>query len=165
MKWSVPIFLLLSLCGCAANVNPNSYSVGSVGQVNRTVSAIVISVRDIDIAGTSGLGATTGVALGATAGSGMGNSGRSNVAGAIGGALVGGIVGGAMEQGMTQQKGVEYVVETQNGNLMTLVQGAEPRFHEGERVLVLYGSPARIIVDPRRAVAERNAAVSSSPAQ
>jgi len=45
---------------------------------------------------------------------------------------------------------MEYVVETSNGNLMTVVQGAETILSVGSHVLVLYGSPARIIIDPRR---------------
>jgi len=43
------------------------------------------------------------------------------------------------------------VVQTQNGNLMTVVQGPDPVFSTGMRVLVLYGSPSRIIADPRQA--------------
>ncbi len=41
------------------------------------------------------------------------------------------------------------VVQTENGNLMTVVQGPDPVFSTGMRVLVLYGSPSRIIADPR----------------
>jgi hypothetical protein len=47
------------------------------------------------------------------------------------------------------QKGMEYVVETENGNLMTIVQGITELFKEGQKVLVLYGTPSRIIADPR----------------
>ncbi|AWF33676.1 putative outer membrane lipoprotein SlyB [Klebsiella oxytoca] len=44
---------------------------------------------------------------------------------------------------------MEYVIETENGNLMTVVQGNTPLFVEGNKILVLYGSPSRIIADPR----------------
>jgi outer membrane lipoprotein SlyB len=70
--------------------------------------------------------------------------------GAIGGAVIGGLAGAAIESSATQQKGLEYVVETENGNLMTIVQGTNPAFMEGQRVLVLYGTPSRLIADPRR---------------
>lgn len=139
----------LALSGCAYNVNPASYSVGSVGQVNRTIGAVVISVREVDIRGTQALGATTGAAAGAVAGSTIGGGFRSNALGAIGGAVVGGLAGAAAEAGMTAQKGLEYVVQTDNGNMMTMVQGSQPVLEQGARVLVLYGSPARIIADPR----------------
>lgn len=139
----------LILAGCASNISPNTYSVGNVGQVNRTISATVISVRPVDIAGTTGAGGAVGASAGAVAGSSMGSNARDNLLGAIGGAVAGGIAGAAVEGGSTKQKGLEYVVETENGNLMTIVQGVEPQFVEGQKVLVLYGSPSRLISDPR----------------
>lgn len=141
---------LAALAGCASNISPTSYSVGSVGQVNRTVAAKVISVRPVDIAGTTGAGGTAGGALGATMGSGIGHGDRANVAGAIAGAVVGAVAGAAIEQGATRQSGFEYVVQTENDNLMTIVQGANPTFAVNDKVLVLYGSPARLIQDPRK---------------
>lgn len=137
------------LGGCASNVSPNTYSVGNVGQVNRTISATIISARTVDIAGTTGMGGTVGSTAGAVAGSSMGSNSRDNLLGAIGGAVAGGLAGAAVEGNATKQKGIEYVVETDNGNLMTIVQGVEPRFVEGQKVLVLYGSPSRLIPDPR----------------
>lgn len=142
---------IILFTGCAADISPNSYSVGSVGQVNRTVPATIVSVRDVDIQGTQGVGTTAGAGAGAAAGSAIGGSSRSNIVGAIGGAVIGGIAGAMTEKGITEQVGIEYVVQTSNGNLMTLVQGPKPRFSIGQNVLVLYGSPARIIADPRAA--------------
>lgn len=137
------------LAGCAANISPNAYSVSSVGQVNRSIAATIISARDVDVSGTTGTGATVGVAAGATAGSAIGGGTRANILGAIGGAVIGGLAGAAMEGNATKQTAIEYVVQTSNGNLMTIVQGTDPRFTEGDSVLVLYGSPSRIIADPR----------------
>lgn len=146
---ALAITLPFSLIGCAPNVSPDSYSVGSVGQVHRTVSAEVISARDVQINGTQGLGAAASAGMGAAAGSAIGGGVRSNVIGAIGGAVVGGVAGALVEQSMTKQTGVEYVVQTANGHLMTIVQGGNPRYVEGQKVLVLYGSPSRLIADPR----------------
>jgi outer membrane lipoprotein SlyB len=146
---SILVVLVGVLCGCAANISPQSYSVGSVGQVNRSVSGVVISARQVNVSGTTGLGGGTGAALGGVAGSGVGGNARDNIAGAIGGAVIGGIAGAAIESNATKQVGMEYVVETENGNLMTIVQGIDPIFPEGAKVLVLYGSPSRLIADPR----------------
>lgn len=141
---------VLALAGCASNISPQTYSVGSVGQVNRTVAATVISVREVNVAGTTGVGGAAGTATGAVLGSSIGgNDGRSNIVGAIGGAVIGGIAGAAIEANATKQKALEYVVETENGNLMTIVQGKDAVFAEGQKVLVLYGSPSRLIADPR----------------
>jgi outer membrane lipoprotein SlyB len=141
---------MIAFAGCASNISPKTYSVGSVGQVNRTVSAVVVSVREVDIAGTTGLGGSAGTATGAVIGSAAGgNSTRGNIVGAIGGAVVGGLAGAAIEANATKQKGMEYVVETETGNLMSIVQGTETVFATGQKVLVLYGSPSRLIADPR----------------
>lgn len=149
-----PFFLLtvavLALTGCASNISPQTYSVGSVGQVNRTVAGVVVSAREVDVAGTTGVGGGAGTAAGVVVGSAVGgNNSRSNIVGAIGGAIVGGLAGSAIEANATKQKGMEYVVETENGNLMTIVQGVSPLFAEHQKVLVLYGSPSRLIADPR----------------
>ena len=69
--------------------------------------------------------------------------------GAIGGAVIGALAGSAIEKGVTNQNGMEYVVQAENGNLITLVQGAEPAFSMGDHVMVLYGGRSRIVLDPR----------------
>ena len=137
------------LSACSTNRSPSSYSAGSVGQVNRTVSGTIISVRSVAVSGTNNVGGATGAAVGAVGGSAIGGGTRSNLIGVIGGAVIGGLAGGAIERGQTEYSGFEYVVETSNGNLMTIVQGA-PALSSGERVLVLYGSPSRLIADPRK---------------
>ena len=143
-------FALVGLVGCASNVSPNTYAVGSVGQVNRTIAGKIISVREVNIAGTNNIGGAAGAAAGATVGSAAGgNNSRGNIVGAIGGAIIGGMIGAAAESSATKQMGVEYVVETENGNLMTIVQGVDLNFQVGQRVLVLYGSQSRVIADPR----------------
>lgn len=135
MKSFMVGFATLLLVGCASEISPKTYSVGSVGQVNRTVSATVISARQVDVAGTTGVGGSAGTAVGAVIGSGAGgNSSRSNIVGAIGGAVIGGLAGAAVQANATKQKGIEYVVETENGNLMTMVQGTDTVFAIGQKI-------------------------------
>lgn len=149
MKLILLFSSLMFLPACAPNVSPDSYSVGSVGAVNRTVSCVVISARTVQIKGTTGVGGTTGAATEAVAGSTLGGGTRSNIAGAIGGVVVGGIAGAMVEEGLMKQSGKEYVIQTDNGNLMTIVQGREPEFLVGDKVFILYGNPSRIIKDQR----------------
>jgi outer membrane lipoprotein SlyB len=137
------------LFGCAKNMSSQSYSVGSVRQINRTISGNITSVREVDITGTTGTGGGAGSVLGAIGGSSIGGTSRDNLAGAIGGAVIGGLIGSALEKNTTKQQGLEYMVETENGNLMTIVQGLIPLFGVRQKVLVLYGSPSRVIIDPR----------------
>jgi outer membrane lipoprotein SlyB len=78
----------------------------------------------------------------------MGNNAAAHVVGAVGGAVVGAVAGGAIEEGSTRQTGLEYVVQTETGAILTLVQGSEDRLMVGDHVLVLYGDRARLIRDP-----------------
>ena len=149
MNKAILLLIPLLLSGCAQDVSPNSYSVGSVGEVNRTIAGTVISARTVNIKGTSALGGSTGALAGAAAGSALGGGVRSNIVGAVGGAVVGGIAGAVVENSATKQMGMEYVIQTTNGNMMTIVQGLSPAFSVGTKVLVLYGSPSRVIQDPR----------------
>ena len=140
------LFLCFSLIACMRNISPDSYAVGSVGQVNRAVRGVIVSARQVDISGSqSGVGGAAGAAGGAVAGSAIGGGTRENILGAIGGAVVGGIAGSAIEEGSSRQKGMEYVVETENGSLITVVQGIDPPLSVGRKVIVLYGTRARII--------------------
>ena len=61
------------------------------------------------------------------------------------GAVIGALAGSAIEKGVTNQTGIEYVVKTDNGETLTLVQGPSPAFTVGQKVMVLYGKRARII--------------------
>ena len=140
------VAVAIALSGCVA---PGQYPAGSVGQINRTVAAKVVSARIVSVSGTTGVGTAAGVGAGAVAGSAMGSGNRAGALGAIGGAVVGGLVGAAIESNATKATAMEYVVETFNGNLMTIVQGTEAQFAVGTKVLVLYGSPSRLIPDPR----------------
>lgn len=132
--------------GCKTDISGNSYSAGSVGNVNRAVEATVISKREVLIHGTSGTGAAVGATGGAIAGGAIGGDDPLGiVAGAIGGALAGGLIGGAVEKDATKQPGIEYVVRTETGALLTVVQGHDPPIEKGQTVILLYGTRSRII--------------------
>lgn len=144
------LFLVAALItGCANTTDPSTYSVGSVGQVNRSIAGIVISARPIQIDANTGTAGGVGGVAGAVAGSSIGGGGRANALGAISGAVVGAVVANAIEQGASRREGREYVITTANGTLLTVAQGLEPTFVEGEKVIVLYGNPSRVIKDPR----------------
>jgi len=143
---SVPLILL---GGCASNISSQSYEVGAVGHTSKVVPATVISARPVEVAGTKNIGTPIGAVAGGVAGSAIGGGARSNILGAIGGAVIGGIAGSAIESGVTKQTGIEYVVELKSGGLLTLVQGSDTVLGVGQRVLLIYGPPARLIPDTR----------------
>jgi outer membrane lipoprotein SlyB len=140
------------LVGCTPSLSPDVYTTGNAGQIHRVVKGVVISSRVVRVSdsGTGvGVGAVTGGALGAIAGSQIGQ-GTGSLAAGIGGALLGGIAGNHVQQGITTQTGVEYVVKLHNKSLISVVQGPTPTFNRGQHVLVQYGAGgrSRIIADP-----------------
>ncbi len=145
---AVGVALSAALGACTPDISPDSYSVGSVGQVNRAVSGVIVSARPVDVEGTSsGLGAGAGAVAGGVAGSTVGGSTEANIIAAVGGAVAGGIAGAVIEESATGQTAMEYVVEAENGALLTVVQGGSP-LPIGLQVLIIYGARARIIPKP-----------------
>ena len=145
---AVAVALSVALAACTRDISPDSYSVGAVGQVNRAVGGVIVSARPVSVEGTrSGLGAGAGAVAGGVAGSTIGGSTEANIIAAVGGAVAGGLAGAAIEESATRQTAMEYVVEAENGALLTVVQGGSP-LPIGLKVLVIYGSRARIIPKP-----------------
>lgn len=142
---------VLTLFSCAPNVSVDTYAVGSVGQVNRAVQGIIISARPVKISGTnSGIGAGAGAGAGAAGGATLGGDAAGMAVGAIAGAVVGGVAGVLTEEELTKQTGMEYVVKTGNGSLISVVQSDDVPFEINQHVIVVYGTRSRIINDPDR---------------
>jgi len=141
----VAILLPILLGGCQSDLRSDYYRASTVGSVNRAIRGRVVSARNVRVSDESGVGASAGAGTGAIAGA----RSADNVAGAavlaIAGAVVGGVAGAVTEKSLTKQEAFEYVVESENGALLTLVQGGNERFSVGQSVMVLYGSPSRII--------------------
>jgi outer membrane lipoprotein SlyB len=146
MRATLGVLTALLLAGCTQSILPNQYAVSQVGSVNRAVQGTIISARAVTVDRSTGVGGAAGAGMGAAAGASIGDGGADSLVGAIAGAVVGGLAGAAVEKNAAAKGAYEYVVQTANGALLTLVQGGEP-FLEGTKVIVLYGSPARIIPD------------------
>lgn len=137
--------LMLAVSGCAANIGANQYDTDSIGEVNRALKGTVVSVRAIAVSSDSAAGTVIGGAAGGVAGSMIGGGDAAHILGAIGGAVVGGMVGDAAQEGLSKQNGYEYVVELDNGNLVTVSQGNDVLLNPGQRCMVLYGKRARVV--------------------
>lgn len=141
----------LVLSGCVHQTSPNVYDPYAAGQAAYTQMGVVRASRPVtvqnDRPGGTGIGAALGGFAGAVAGSQIGPSryrhhghshrytSAASVAGTIGGALVGGLLGAAIERDVTRQTATEYVVQMDDGSLVTIVQGAAP-LAPGQRVFV-----------------------------
>lgn len=125
------------IAGCASSLSGNVYSRDQARQAHTVHEGTVILVREVQIEGTdSGFGTIGGAVMGAALGSTVGGgSGRivATAAGGVGGALA----GSAIEEGVTRQTGLEITVQLDNGEVLAVVQAADERFDEGDRVRVL----------------------------
>jgi outer membrane lipoprotein SlyB len=102
----------------------------------------------VQIGGTqSGIGPAAGAAAGGIVGSQIGR-GSGNAAAVLAGVLIGGVTGAVVEEATTRQAGIEYVLQSDNGALLTLIQGTNPAFVLGQKVVIIYGTQSRIIAVP-----------------
>lgn len=145
MKTIFAVFFAAAAAGCQSDISSDYYRATSVGNVNRAVRGVLINVRAVKVADESGIGASSAAASGAIGGATASDNAAGAAVLAIAGAVAGGVVGHAAEKSLTKQDAFEYVVEAENGALLTLVQGGPDRFVTGEAVLVIYGSPSRIV--------------------
>lgn len=133
------------LAGCADNINSDHYSTSQTGKVSTVSQCTVRSVRQVGVNDNSGAGTMIGGLAGGLAGSTIGHGHSSNMLGAVGGALLGGLAGSAAEKGLTSQTGLEYIVELDNGQVISITQGTGQALGVGQRCLVLFGSTNRVI--------------------
>lgn len=136
-----------SLTACTPDISAGSYTTNQVGAASETQSGTIINATPVKVSGsrTEGVGTLVGALAGGVAGSAIGGSGRANALGAIGGAVLGGAAGNMAEGHMTKQTGMQYSVRLSNKRIVTVTQGMEPVLAVGQRVLVIFSNPARVI--------------------
>ena len=137
--------LPLMLSACAEDINSNHYSTNSTGRISSVAQCTVMSVRAVNVNDNTGKGTLLGGVAGGIAGSTIGHGDATNALGAVGGALIGGLVGEMAEKGMTGQTGLEYILRLDDGRVISITQGEGAPLNVGQRCLVLYGNPARVI--------------------
>jgi len=151
LKPSIILSLFL-LTGCVRNLSPDLYSSIGVGEAALTYSGRVKSVRLVTVREPqNGAGAVAGGIIGAHAGSAVGRGSGSGWSG-LAGAIAGAVAGAGVERNITRQKALEYVVQLDDGRMMTVVQGVgrERQLDVGQRAYVMERCCGR-----SRVVAER----------
>ncbi len=151
-KLALALPLALAVAACGPSYSSNSYDGSAVGEVRRVERGTIESYRFVKIENNdSGVGTLAGAGVGAAAGSTVGD-GAGGVIGAIGGALIGGLIGNSIEKSASDRRGFEYIILTESGNRVTLVQVDDQPFPAGTPVNILFsGSRSRIIFDPNGA--------------
>lgn len=143
---------VLFLSACAPKLGGNDYEVSGVGEISTTHKGVITAAKTVKLrpdASNSKTGAVAGVASGAILGSTVGGGHKMPLVSAVVGGLAGGFAGHAIENKLTEQNGTEYQVKLDNGKLITLAQGLEPKLSVGQRVLVIESnrSRSRVVAD------------------
>lgn len=151
LRAAMVIALAGTLGACASSqMSSNTVSRDDVGRIDRSVSGVIIDARQVTIGGTkSGTGAVVGGVVGAAAGSQIGGGRDDRILAGIVGATAGALIGDAVEEGTTQQPGIEYAIRLDSGEVIYVVQPADYVIRNGSRVDVVYGG-GRARVVPRR---------------
>jgi outer membrane lipoprotein SlyB len=144
-KLFLTLFATSALMGCQSNINSDHYSTSQTGLVSNVSQCTVLNVRYVGVNSDSGAGTLVGSIAGGIAGSTIGGGSTANTLGAVGGALLGGFVGSASEKGLSSQTGVEYILKLDNGQVISITQGTRDTLSVGQRCLVLFGNPSRVI--------------------
>ncbi len=150
---TLSISSLLLLSGCARQISPGVYHGAQIGEVSKTLSAVIVSARSVMVQEDEFLedNATGGV-LGGVAGGAIGSNlgkGKGRAVGTVAGALVGAIGGAFAERELKKQQAMEYVVQLSNGEMRTIVQGPNPTLYVGQKVFLMYGQKGRSRIQPQ----------------
>jgi len=133
------------LAACQADIDSNQYGTSSVGRAAQASPCSVISVRQVSVKSDNNMGAIAGALVGGVGGYGIGSGKTAHNLGAVGGALIGGYAGDKAQGALSHQMGYEYVVQLDNGQVMTLTQGSDVLLSPGQRCMILLGNPSRLI--------------------
>lgn len=142
----------MTLGACARQISPDVHSGPAAGQAQRTEAGVIENVRLVEIQESDTLeGNKTGQVLGGLAGGVAGarfGQGVGKALASAGGAILGAFIGSFAEQEVKRQQAFEYIVRTDSGQLLTIVQGLEPQMTPGQRVYIQEGGRGRGRVIP-----------------
>ena len=103
--------MCINVTGCATNISPDTVQASDANQMQSAIPGTIVSKRAVTVKDKNILGTVSGAALGGVAASTIGGSDKAHLASGIAGALLGGYAGNKIEDKITTQKGIEYVVK------------------------------------------------------
>ncbi len=140
-KLGILCLIALSMAGCARQISSDVYSGASVGESAVTYAGTIIDAREVtiqdqDYLENNGLGLVGGGVGGAIVGSQFGKGGGNTVA-TIAGGIIGATAGAFAEKSLKSQNAMQYILQLENGETRTVVQGVEPRLGVGQKVWLM----------------------------
>ncbi|CDZ81937.1 Outer membrane lipoprotein SlyB precursor [Candidatus Rubidus massiliensis] len=148
IKYLLSIFSSIFLfTSCASNISNDSYTMRQVGETSATHSGTIKSVRMVQVqaGGDNSVGALGGGTAGGVLGGTIGGGVFSTVVGSFAGA----VTGAAIQKSCKNQMAYEYIVELENGGLMTIIQGQECPFEIEQPVYLIISQNGRSRIVPR----------------
>ena len=144
-KILVICFLCLCLGACGIGDTNTTYNRSQIGRQGTTSTGRIISMTQIEIAGSNEggtlVGAGVGGVAGGIAGSMFGHGKGSDlmaIAGGTVGALVGGAVGGVAQQAATSDTAYEFLIQKgSSSNVISVVQTNELGLKPGDNVVLV----------------------------
>jgi outer membrane lipoprotein SlyB len=141
-----PLVLAATLGACNDNgVQPGVVQTSAAGGY-RGEAGRVVAIREVPLrGGGSGvndgtlIGGGVGAAGGAVAGAAIGGTAGSAVLGGVLGAVGGAIAGTAIDQNSTR-RGIEVVVQKDDGSQVTIAQRDDGDVQMGDRVVIVYNN-------------------------
>lgn len=124
------------------------YRIATIGNSQRSIPAVVISAKKVTIKElNSGAYAEAGGWLGGA----IAAEGSDNSAVIIAGIIAGAVVGNAIEDAKNTYAGTEYIIQAESGRLFTVAQvdSNADILKKGDKALLVYGYPHRLMKDPR----------------
>ena len=144
-KFLVGLLGIVLLTACGIGDTNTTYSRAEIGKQGTTSVGRIISMTQIEVAGTNdggtlvgaGVGGLAGGVAGSAVGKGKGKD-LMTIAGAAVGVLAGAAVGSAAEQAATKDTAYEFLVETGTaGNVISVVQTNELGLKPGDKVVLV----------------------------
>lgn len=146
-KWMILIALAVAaayMTGCAQSKSGKVYTRDEARKVQTIEMGTVDSVKEVLIEGTkTPVGTAAGGVAGGVLGNQIGGGGGKAVA-TVFGVLIGAAAGSAAEEGITRKKGLEIVVNKDNGQTIVVVQEADVMFAQGDRVRIVRSNTGNI---------------------
>ena len=146
------IALALLLSGCPSSFdrltkdeqNSSTYSIKQTGKFSKVTEGRIISIKEVNLAGSKALGTAFGSVLGGIAGASTTDKKHSKSAAIAIGALAGAILGSAVEESVTKDTAYEFLIKTKFA-LRAFVDVSKQGLRVGDEVYIIHGNgPVRI---------------------
>ncbi|MDC0367638.1 glycine zipper 2TM domain-containing protein [Gammaproteobacteria bacterium] len=138
-KFLIIILLGLFTASCVnISQQPTTVSRGDVQKQQSITLGTILDITNVTIEGDRRLGAAAGAAIGGVAGKNTTDSDTESDIASVLGALAGSAIGASIGSAMTKKNGVELLIETTSGRLVSIIQeSSDVRYEKNQKVRII----------------------------